>query len=174
MANVDYAHGLRPITMGARIRRYGVDTDNATRIGMYDPITMDDDGYCSKTAATGVPMGVCVGVFNEDRVPIKYLATSTVGWLDVMDDPYALFVIQEDASATSSATYIGNNCDFSTANCSTTTGVSTVELTIDGITAATAALRMVALWGDPDNAWGNWADIIVLFNEHFYKSTTGI
>ena len=174
MANVDYAHGLMPITLGARIKRYGVDSSNGTRIGMYDPVALDNDGMCSKAAATGVILGVVVGVFSKLRVPLAYLATGTEGFLDVMDDPKALFVIQEDASATSSATYIGNNCDLSTASCSTTTGVSTVELTIDGITASTAQLRMMALWGDPKNAWGNHADIIVQINEHFYKATAGI
>lgn len=174
MANVDNAHGLMPITLGARVRRYGVDSSNGTRIGMYDPVALDNDGMCSKAAATGVILGVVVGVYSKLRVPLSYLATSTEGFLDVMDDPKALFVIQDDASATSSSTFRGNNCDLSTADCSTTTGVSTVELVATGVTASTAQLRIMSLWGDPKNAWGAWADMVVQINEHFFKATAGI
>ena len=133
MANVDYAHGLMPITLGARIKRYGVDSSNGTRIGMYDPVALDNDGMCSKAAATGVMLGVVVGVYSKLRVPLKYLATGTEGFLDVMDDPKALFVIQDDASDTSTVLVVGTNCDL-------TTAVIVEELTLSsaGITAGSA------------------------------------
>lgn len=182
MANLDYPHGLRPITFGARVRRYEVDSSNSPRIGLYDPVKMQNDGHVAKAAAdsdatpTNVILGVVVGIFNFDGEPIRYLPTATAGWVSVCDDPDALFVIQDDDSDTPTVAIVGANADITTASCNITTGVSTVQLAVDGVaTTASLQLRIVALWLDPANSWDAVnADVIVQINTHFYTATAGI
>lgn len=175
MANIDYAHGFRPITHGARVRRYEVDVDNATRIGLYEPVKMEDDGCLARGAAGNTLIGVVVGIFNTDREPIKYLPTTTAGWLDVMDDPDALFVVQDDGSAVPTVAVLGANANIATGNCSTATGESIAEIAIDGATTTSSLqLRLIALWNDPANSWLIHSDIVVQINLHFYTATAGI
>lgn len=179
MANVDYPHGLMPITFGARVRRYKVDSSNATRIGLNDPVKMENDGCVTLAAATNTILGVVTGVFNKGRVPIIYLAASIseVGYVDVCDDPNALFVIQDDDSTVGTGTVaadVGVCCDILATNCDTTSGLSKVEMNITTVSGTDGQLRIVGLWLDPKNAWGTHADTIVLINEHFYKTETGV
>lgn len=179
MANVDYPHGLTPITFGARVRHYEVDSSNTPIIGLHDPVKMENDGHLTlATAGNSNMIGAVVGVYNSDRQPIRYLKTLTAGWLDVMDDPKALFVVQGDNSAGSSAGItaadVGGCADMLATTCNTTTGVSQMELSSTGIQTGTAQLKIIALWLDPANAWGSWADVIVQINEHFFKQEAGI
>lgn len=175
MANIDNPHGLKPITFGARVRRYSVDSSNATRIGLYEPVKMEDDGNLARAAAANTLLGSVVGIFNSSGEPLKYLPTTTAGYLDVCDDPDALFVVQDDGSAVPTVAVLGANANIAIGNCSTTTGESIAEIAIDGAdTTNTLQLRLIALWLDPANSWLIHSDIVVQINLHFYTATAGI
>ena len=87
----------------------------------------------------------------------------------IIDDPNQLFLIQADEDI--EAADIGKNADIVVGSGSTTTGLSVNEL--DSSTIATTAalnLKIVGLYDSPNNAFGNFAVVVVKINEHLYGS----
>ena len=185
MANVDKAFGLRPIgnlsATGAQ-KQYGYEiADNqAGAIYQGDLVTIFD-GYVVKFApATHT---AAVGVFNgcsytdpttgkptwSNYYPGSVNITSGIIAADVLDDPNQLFIIQADADIV--AADIGKNADVVGTGGSTVNGISSMELA-SATVANTAALnlKIVGLYSAPDNAYGNYAKVVVKINEHMYGS----
>ena len=88
---------------------------------------------------------------------------------DVLDDPNQLFIIQSDEDIVQAD--FGKNADVVVGSGSTTTGVSAMEL--DSSTIATTAalnLKLIGIYDTPENALGNFCQVVVKINEHLYGS----
>lgn len=192
MANTDAAFGLRPVRhldgspYNGATRAYKLASAYNTDIFRDAPVKMQATGYVAIASAGDPILGVCKGVRYRDSggnmVFAKYWPASTACFgsedaeILVADAPDLVFEIQNDSdSATPALANVGANGDFIiTSTGSTVSGFSKVELDTSTITTATANLRVLALVDRPDNAWGDYAVVEVLINEHFYKTTTGI
>ena len=185
MANVDKAFGLRALgnlsATGSQ-KQFGYNiADNQSGAIFQGQLVTLKDGFIlafdpsSHTAAVGVFNG-CNYIDPTTGKPTfsNFYPGSvniTQGEIiaDVMDDPNQLFLIQADEDIV--AADIGKNADIVVGSGSTTTGLSVNEL--DSSTIATTAalnLKIVGLYDSPNNAFGNFAVVVVKINEHLYGS----
>ena len=185
MANVDKAFGLRALgnlsATGAQ-KQFGYNiADNQSGAIFQGQLVTLKDGFIlafdpsSHTAAVGVFNG-CNYIDPTTGKPTfsNFYPGSvniTQGEIiaDVIDDPNQLFLIQADEDI--EAADIGKNADIVVGSGSTTTGLSVNEL--DSSTIATTAalnLKIVGLYDSPNNAFGNFAVVVVKINEHLYGS----
>jgi hypothetical protein len=88
---------------------------------------------------------------------------------DVIDDPNQLFVIQADEDIERAD--LGKNADIVVGTGSTTTGLSANELDSSDIgTGAAKNLKLLSLYDIEDNAFANFALVVVKINEHLLGS----
>lgn len=116
-------------------------------------------------AITGVIVGFSVSQTDQT---LQYNPASTERIAYVSDDPDAVYYIQDDASATMDATYVGTNMNltFATAG-STTTGKSGVQIDASAIaTTNTLQVNILRLANLPNNALGANAKWEVKINNH--------
>lgn len=122
--------------------------------------------------------GVFVGVVkqNPDTPGVLHSPTLTGEYVLILDDPYQLFMIQEDSDGGALAVEdTGLNIDLLATAGSTVTGLSAMEINSDGSKGtSTAQLRLLRIAPRIGNALGANADWIVMLNEHELKSTTGL
>ena len=185
MANIDKASGLRPIgnlsATGAQ-KQYGYEiADNQAGTIFQGDLVALSAGFITRfLPATHT---AAVGVFNgcnyidpttgkptwKNYYPGSVNITSGKIIADVIDDPSQLFLIQCDAGFV--AADVGKNADVVGTGGSTTTGVSTMELSSSTL-ATTAALNLktVGLYNVPGNEYGSFAVVVVKINEHVYGS----
>jgi hypothetical protein len=186
MANTNKPFGLRPIgnlsATGAQ-KQYGytINDNQSGAIYQGDLVTVYD-GYLVKFApATHT---AAVGVFNgcsyidptsgkptwKNYYPGSVNITSGSIVAEVLDDPAQLFLIQADEDIVQAD--IGKNADITASTTgSTVNGISAG--TLDSSTIANTAalnLKIVALYSSPDNAFGDYAVVVVKVNEHAYGS----
>jgi hypothetical protein len=185
MANVDKPFGLRPIgnlsaTGAQKQYAYEIADNQAGAIFQGDLVTVFD-GFLVKFAPA--THAAAVGVFNgcnyidpttgkptwKNYYPGSVNITSGKISAEVLDDPNQLFIIQADEDIV--AADIGKNADIVGTGGSTVTGVSTMELDSSTV-AKTAALnlKIVGLYDTPENAYGDFAVVVVKINEHLYGS----
>jgi hypothetical protein len=181
MSTVANPVGFRPVghllmpSFSGKTRRYQVDASNTPGIFKGDLVKIEADGHiAAAAAATGLPViGVAVAFFDSTGSPLAagYLAASTAGYVDVIVDPYVVYVVQEDGAGTSlfdDESGIGATADHVAGTGSTTTGLSGHTLNSDD---TNAQLQVLGLYGDVNNAWADtYTDIEVLINEHHYKA----
>jgi hypothetical protein len=199
MANTSRANGLRPVSMitGAAwngvVNQYLVPSTDNTAIYVGDPVKsggtagaagvvvngQDVSGMPTVTvAAAGDTLkGVVVGFLpKQSDLTVQHREASTNRIALVVDDPNVVFEVQEDAvGATTALVDVGENADLIYAAGSTTTGQSGVMLDSSDHKTATAQLRILGFVKRPDNepAVAN-AKLLVLINEHEFKSTSGV
>jgi len=168
--------GFRPYTgVGAThiYLKFVVTTALGTNTFVGDVMDLDGTSITPAAADAGVSViGVCTQLFDTNGVSIghpnsavttKYLPASTAGIIEVcLATPGALFICQDDASATLTAADVGITFDHVAGTGDTTTSVSRHEM---NATAGGLQLRLLGLVDEPNNAWGVNADIIVVFNE---------
>lgn len=202
MANTDRPNGFVPVgtITGAAwtdaVRRYPVDSANATAIFLGDMIMLEDDGNVAPaTAGATSLLGACVGVEHSDpgsntartlqgggsydlNLSLKYLPANTAGYVYVVVDPNALYEVQEDSDVSSlTADAVGSNIDHIANAGSTVTGRSGHELDSDTVTDAVpgaAGFRIVGLVEREDNEVGTNARWIVKINESHFTDTVGL
>jgi len=185
MANIDKAFGFRPIgnlsATGAQ-KQYGYEiADNQAGTIFQGDLVALSSGFITRfLPATHT---AAVGVFNgcnyidpttgkptfKNFYPGSVNITSGKIIADVIDDPSQLFLVQCDAGFV--AADVGKNADVVGTGGSTTTGVSTMELSSSTL-ATTAALNLktVGLYNVPSNDYGSFAVVVVKINEHVYGS----
>lgn len=192
MANPDTPRGLWPrrylngAPWNGQANRYYVpatDTNAAIYLGgLVKPAgSADTRGVMSVTgnvstgnAVVGVVVGVepLGGVGGVGRDATIYRANSTERYVLVADDPNLLFWLQDDAAATPTAAIVGNAADLTGfTSGSTTTGYSSIEISMATVTASgdgTEDVIIVGLDDVPNNDIGNNADWLVRLNNHFY------
>jgi hypothetical protein len=169
MANIDNPRGLWPtrhLTGGEITTREFTVTTGAT-IYRGDIVEMVSGGTVDPAAATdGVKIVGVAAHYVSDA------ASAGGKVLQVYVDPYIAFGIQVVTGQTPSAAWIGLSADPDTyAAGSTTTYVSSTELA--AASAQTALFHVIGKIDSPDNAWGEHADVEVVFNEHRYKASAG-
>jgi hypothetical protein len=194
MANLDAAFGLRPVRYlsgapwNGAYNEYPIASGYATNLLFGDPVKMVAGGTIERAAAGDTVIGVFIGCRYSPSasekaagvVPLqrKYWPASTVAsdaMAMVVDDPAVIFEVQcDDDSADIASTDVGANADLLIGSGSTVTCLSGVELDSSSVTASSAQVRIIRLVPRDDNAWGDFAKVEVLINEHFYKATAGI
>ena len=86
----------------------------------------------------------------------------------VIDDPDVVFEMQADSCAESE---VGLLCDWNAGTGSTLTGTSGAYAVVGSTSATTGgSLRVMRLIERPDNEYGAYAKIEVMFAEHAYLS----
>ena len=180
MSSVDSPSGFQVWGECLRERYYAVNTAPTINVCIGDVVMhggtavatakmgtlpiIEDGAVPDGVADTQKLLGVVTAVFDEDMVPVKYIAAteagdSTVaGYVLVADHPDQLFVVQEDGTtAAIDLADVGQNVDIqSAALCApnTTTGLSTQEIASDTV-AATAALDVKLHFPHPDDTVGD-------------------
>lgn len=193
MANVNAPFGFRPVgdlsaaPYNGKVNIYTVPASDSTAIYIGDPVvdvgtsTLNADGTytkdVAKAATTDVITGVVVGVMPDLSATgagansTIYRAASTLRKLLVVDDPNALFEMQEISTGTAlTGDDIGLNVSFAAGTPSTATGRS--GAVINNATEATTntlALKIVGASPRPGNVVGDGATVfIVRINRHRY------
>ena len=185
MANVDKAFGLRAIgnlsATGAQ-KQYGYEiADNQAGTIFQGDLVALSAGFITRflpathTAAVGVFNGCNYIDPTTGKPTFKNFYPGSVNITagkivaDVIDDPNQLFLIQCDAGFV--AANVGNNADVVGTGGSTTTGISTMELSSSTLaTTAALNLKVVGLYNDVNNEFGTNAVVVVKINEHVYGS----
>jgi hypothetical protein len=181
MANVSRPNGATPVSTisgnawGNSVRRYYVDSSNATAIFKGDFITLEDDGNVTPAAAGGLILGVCTGIDVDRAVAATehpgYLPASTAGYISVCVGPDTIYEIQEDGvGGAMVATNVGSNGDMVAGTGSTTTGRSghlldSSDVIAKDASAASAQLLVLGLAPRVDNEIGTSAKWLVRINE---------
>jgi hypothetical protein len=187
MANVNKPFGLRPVgnlsATGAQ-KQYGYQiADNQAGAIFQGDLVVVYDGYIIKYDASThtAPTGVFNGCQYYDPTrankptwknyyPGSINIDQGIIACEVLDDPSQLFLVQADGAVVQAN--IGKNADPTASTTgSTVTGISAGSLSSASI-AKTAALtfKIVGLSDQPDNAFGDYAVVVVKLNQHQYGS----
>ncbi len=192
---VNAPNGLVPAnSMGAfsdsgKTNEYPITATYASSMFTGDLVTLSTAGTVIRATATQSALGVFQGCKyipssnNNGTVAFAYwpgnpgVQTGTTPVAIVLDDPNAVFSIQETGSTASTAgtaltqAAVGNNANILYTAGSTITGISAVSL--DNSTTATTLTQNLKIIGlDPTigNAVGNYANWLVQINNHIYKA----
>ena len=144
---------------------------------------IEDGAVPDGVADTQKILGVVTSIFDENMLPVNYIAAteagdSTVaGYVMVADHPDQLFLAQEDGTTNAiDLVDIGQNADVVSATlCAgdTDTGISTQEIASDTV-GATAALDVKLHYPHPDDTVGDDTNChcrwVCSINTHFYDS----
>ena len=176
MANTDSPKGFRPLEEGP-LFPVSVDASNGTTIGKGDPLEMEADGGYGRAEAGDAALVkyIAWGFKDSDGNSISYLPASTAGTVTAIPvTPGRKFIVQSDTGTNVAATAVNATADFVVANCSTTSGVSQVELDASDIGTGTQ-LRILGKLEEPNNSWGEaHVDLIVEFSENATISSTSV
>jgi hypothetical protein len=169
MSNIDNPRGLWPLRhlTGGEIRTNSYILTTSTAVYNGDLVKVVAGGTVEPGAATSG--AIIIGVSAE----YVAAANATAGTkIQVYDDPNIVFGIQADTGTAVAATDIFASADHVATAGSATTGRSAMELdSSDLATTAQAQLKVLGLVDTPDNAWGEHADLEVVLNEHYFKSS---
>lgn len=118
-------------------------------------VKLDNTGRVVAVAAGDTIYGLCLehAAAAGDRVNVSV-------------HPEQLYVGQADETEIDAQTDVGNNCDvLATAN-NTTYNASRMEIDSSTIGTVSAQLTIIDIERRPDNAYGEFVDVIVKINEH--------
>lgn len=175
--------GLRAIaalgTHGNEVRAYPLPNGaNCPDLGKGSPVKLSGGVITSAGAGGGPLLGVAAGFAWIDpttkqpqlknSIPAD---TSSAGLYDgsdrptayVVDNPFALFMVQADASVT--AGDLGLNFDVTASGGDVNSVYGTSQYTLDASTRTSAvgtAVKLVGLANIPDNNWGDPYPIVVV------------
>lgn len=183
MANANAPSGFHPVrhkTGGEiRISPYTIASQYGTAIGKGDPVAMTGTGKnIEVSAAEDVnPIGVFAGCEYVDSTgtkkfsdywPASTTATKIVAY--VWDDPMLVFEVQADSAA---AGDMGALADWVVGTPSATTGLSGATVAVSGATGTSGkGIRLMGLSARPNNAYGAYAKLDVMFAEHMLLTGT--
>jgi hypothetical protein len=198
MANTSRPNGLRPVATlngapwNGQVNQYLIPSTDGTAVYVGDLVKsggtagaagvvvngQDVEGMptVARCAAGDTARGVVVGFLpNQSDLTILHRVASTNRIALVVDDPNVVFEIEEDAlGAALAAADVGENADVVATAGSSTTGQSGMVLDSSDHKTATAQLRILGFVKRADNAIGANAKVLVLINEHEFKSTSGV
>lgn len=199
MANVNQPSGLSPVghllglNWNQRAARYYIASNNGSAFAIGDPVALSGTsdangvpGIVLATAGTGnTILGVIVSMggpnyggvsadpnnLNTTVIP----ATKTKAYyVDVVTDPYVLFEVQDDGSATLASTDVSNNFNLVAG---TNNGyVSGWQLAANSAgTGATLQVQLLQLAQKPNNVVGiNAKWIVRIVNHQYLGGTAGV
>ena len=188
MANSDAARGLIPRYNGngspytGQCNKYFIASGDATAVFIGDAVksagSADTRGIPTVIqAAAGDTIRGVVVAFDLDPTNLenKHRLASTTRYVYVCAAPDVIFEIQDDSvGGDLAAVDIGLNADLVVAAGSTVTGYSGMELDTSTKATTAAQLRIVGLADKPDNEIGTNSKVLVIINEHEFKTTTGV
>lgn len=196
MANTNRPTGLSPVktligaTWSGQANIYSIAAAYGTDLYIGDPVissgTADTNGVAgiALAAATGPIRGVIVGlgkfeggIFNPDNLNITYRPASdpAVWYAMVVDDPNAIFEVQENANGTQlAATEVGLNqvLKLGTGNGYTSGWQLASVSDATPNTTSTLQVRLLGLSRKADNAFGAYAKWLVKINAHELSAGT--
>jgi hypothetical protein len=174
--------GLRAIAAfgshGNEVRAYPLPNGaNCPDLGKGSPVKLSGGVITSAGTGGGPLLGVANGFAWVDSATGPQLRnaipadTSSAGLYDgsdrptayIIDNPFALFLIQADASVT--AGDLGLNFDVTASGGDVNTVYGTSRYTLDASTRTSAvgtALKLVGLANIPDNNWGDPFPIVIV------------
>ena len=182
MANVDAGFGFVPIRHmsgnAPRTNKYTIGTGLAENIFKGDLVIVVAAGTI--TPGNGSTEISNIGVFDgcsytasdgsyvySEYWPSGTAATNIIAY--VYDDPFTVFKIQ--SAGTPAQEDIMDCADVTVVAGSTTTGQSKTTLT-GAMSATSACCKIIAIHDTPDNAFGEFAVLEVLINEHLLAPNT--
>lgn len=180
MANVNAKFGLRPVRTlsGGSVNQnvFAIATDYATAIYTGDPVqqTSTSKNVILAEAGNVDNIGVFVGCSYTDANGKPTFSPYWPGVSDgksnikayVVSDPDTIFEVQADGCV---ATEVGLVCAWNAGTGSALTGLSGAYAVVSGTSSTSGAgkgLRVMGLVDRPDNAYGAYAKIEVMFAEH--------
>lgn len=182
MANTSKPAGFWPTRhlTGGAIRSNTYTLKTGATIYKGDPVTCDSTGTVKASAAgDGTAIMGIAAEYKSDSASVGGVL------IKIYDDPHIIFGVQLDnsgsASTASSAFQNANMITYAAGTASGTagfTGLSAIQLSQTSIaTTSSLSFKILGLLNDRDvnNAWGNYADVEVMFNQHqFMGGTTGV
>jgi len=192
MANVNSAFGFRRVGSygvggGRSSREYVIPSADGTAVFKGDAVksggtskAATGDATVVQAAAGDTVRGVVEGfTWPANSLPafnVRHRLASTRVLATVCDDPSATFEAQEDAGgATTALVDVGENCDIVVGSGSTITGVSAMQVDSSTHTASSAQVRILGFMRRADNTAASAnSKLLVMFNEHEFKSTSGV
>lgn len=189
--------GLRPIMhldgspWNGGLQNLSISSGYATTLGYGDPVTQLSDGTIGRAVSAGPLLGVFMGCQYYDTqrnlINSKYwpasttVATGTIPVAYVVTDPTVVYTVQETNGSQAAGTALTLQDVFLNARllitaASTTTGGGISLVSLDNSTLSTTATWTVKVIGlDPrvGNAVGNFANWLVVANNHVLKGGTG-
>lgn len=164
MANVDNPHGFRPLRhfMGGAI----ILAERSKAVGD-SPAIFIGDAY-NRLAGGTIDSSLSAGTTLISGVSLTYGATTTATTHLCIEDPYVVFEAQDDSSTDGLvAANMGLNANITAGAGSATTLISAHEIAEAGITTtATLDMHLLQKLNVPDNAYGAWCRVEILFNSH--------
>ena len=156
MANSDRPNEFKPLG-SYKTRKYTA----GSKIVPGEFVRMAADGKVDPVAATETILGLAMSLAKADGDDVQ-----------VIDAPQQEYVGQADESDFAAQTDVGNVVDVLATAENSTFNVARME--IDSSTADTTSgqLLIVDLQERPDNAFGEFADVIVRINEHQTRPTS--
>ena len=187
MANVNKPFGFRPVgKTGSNydnqgLTQYKISNNYNTNLFQGDAVTLSG-GYLAIATAGNPVVGVFQGCYYVDPTSGKptwknyYPANTAQDGIVALvnDDPNAQFVVQ--CSGTAAVTCVGRNADLVTSvSGSTTTGVSGQQVGVPATGNATYQWKVVGVYEDDEDndVLLDYANLIVIPNNHLYKGGTG-
>lgn len=196
MANVNRPGGLKPVSYlngapySGQARLYSVPVSSAA---MYigDPVTLsgsaDVNGLAgiaigvAGSAVIGVVVGFIVAAPGVSLVAVNIdltirsiqPSTTVVQYALIADDPNLIYEIQDGQTTATAATDIGRNTNFLIAAGATTYSDSGTVTAATLTDSTTANLKLMGLTQRVDNAFGQYAKLLVKINNHAYGAGTG-
>lgn len=191
MANVDRPNGAAPVrhingsAWNGQVEQFSTLTTDSTAIFVGDFVLMSGTGDANgvpcvtkATATNAAVSGVVVG-FKPDvtnlNSPSQYRLASTARTVYVCTDPTVLYDMQADGTTANAVAAIGLNAPIVQGSGSTVTGVSGVELNIDGATTTnTMPLKIVGAVQSPENdlTQTTFVRYLVMINNSTYGNNT--
>jgi len=182
MANVDspgfrvasFAGGSRPV-----YRKFKVDSSNTTAVFRGDVVDINAAGSVRPAAGTAPTqsIGVVVGLEDTNQIPVghpmaavstKYLSASTAGYAIVaLALPGTVFIAQAITGKSPAEADVFATSDLNAGTGSTVTAVSGHELLYTTLNTEGQFL-VIGKVDDGNNAWGQYCDLYVVFNESIF------
>jgi len=199
MANVNQPSGLSPVghllglNWNQKTQRYYIASTDTNAFAIGDPVKLSGTsdangvpGITLATAGTGNPVlgaivsmgGPQYGGVSADTANLNIIvipATKTKAYyVDVVVDPYVLYEIQDDGSATLAVTDVSSN--FNLVSGTNNGYVSGWQLAANSAaTTATLQLQILQLAQKPNNVVGvNAKWIVRIVNHQFLAGTAGV
>lgn len=182
MANQNAPYGFRlsssmttPIAIG-NLTGY-VDSSNATAIFKGDPVMGESDGNLAPATAGAAYLlaGIADEIYTLDsfgnKVPVSYLPALTAGYVSYI--PVFPGQVWEVQATTAAITDVFATADFASGSGNTSTGQSKYVLTGSDLGTGTQ-MRLIGLVPVPNNAWGSYARVQVVFVESMFQQVTTI
>ncbi|MFH1110995.1 MAG: hypothetical protein V1790_17620 [Planctomycetota bacterium] len=173
MANADNPHGLRPLRhyQGGAI----ILAERSKAVGS-EPAIFIGDAYNRLNDGT-IDSSLSAHTLLISGVALNYGATLTATTHLCIEDPYVVFEAQDNNATDGFAEAdMGLNADLVAGAGSAITQISGHEINETGAAeTATFDVHLLQKLNVPDNAYGGWCRVEVLFNSHrMHGATVGV